>query len=61
MSGHIESMRNGRIAISGYMGEAVYGKSFSRSTSENWADSLKDCLKKEFGCCKRKENGARPE
>ena len=50
--GHVERIENGRIAKRIYVGECA-GRSRKR-----WINTVKDCLRKRFGCQASKENGA---
>ena len=54
--GHAERMKNDRIAKRVYIRECAGSRSVGR-LRKKWIDTVKECLKKRFGCQARKENG----
>ena len=54
--GHVERIKNDRIAKRVYVGECGGSHSLGRPR-KSWIDTVKDCLKKR-GCQANKDNGA---
>ena len=54
---HVERMENDRIAKRIYVGECGGSCSVGR-LHNRWIGTMKDCLKKRFGCEASKVNGA---
>ena len=54
---HVERMKNDRIAKRVYVGECAGSYSVGKPW-KRWTDTMKELLKKRFGCQASKENGA---
>ena len=53
--GNVERMQKDRIAMSVYVGECAGSRSLGRPRKRG-IDTVKECLKKRFGCQASKEN-----
>ena len=56
--GHVERMEKDRTDKSVYVGECAGSSSVGRPR-KRWIDTVKEYLRKRFGCQASKENGAR--